>query len=102
MNSCAAQSLQRFKDSGACWRKSGVVTGHTTIVDVRQVPLWRRLPSILQAFDQLAAGDAIELVVDLDPWPLQTYVEATRAGVCDWQVIESGPAVWRVRLSRRS
>ncbi len=72
----------------------------TTVVDVRHVPLWQRLPSILQAFDQLTVGTAIELVVDLDPWPLRSYFEATRAGACDWQPIESGPEVWRVRLSR--
>ena len=76
------------------------MTAHTTVVDVRQVPLWRRLPSILAAFDALAPGDAVELVVDLDPWPLRSYVEATRRGQCEWQAVESGPRVWRVRLTR--
>jgi uncharacterized protein (DUF2249 family) len=93
--------LPRFKDSAACAHQSATVTAHTTVVDVRQVPLWRRLPSILAAFDALAAGDAIELVVDLDPWPLRSYVEATRGGQCEWRAIESGPLVWRVRLERR-
>jgi uncharacterized protein (DUF2249 family) len=83
-----------------CWRKSFTVTAHTTVVDVRHVPLWRRLPSILQAFDQLASGDAIELIVDLDPWPLLSYLEATRAGACAWQTLEGGPQTWRVRLAR--
>jgi uncharacterized protein (DUF2249 family) len=95
-----AQSLPRFKDMGLCWRKSFTVTAHTTIVDVRSVPLWRRLASILQAFDQLTPGDAMELIVDLDPWPLRSYVEATRAGACEWQALEDGPQSWRVRLTR--
>jgi uncharacterized protein (DUF2249 family) len=71
------------------------------VVDVRTVPFWRRLPLILQAFDQLDSGDAIELVVDLDPWPLQGHLDVTRAGQCDWQVLEAGPQTWRVRLQRR-
>ncbi len=78
------------------------MTAPTAVVDVRDVPLWRRLPSILAAFDQLAVGHAIELVVDLDPWPLRSYFEATRAGACEWQALESGPQTWRVRLSRRA
>jgi uncharacterized protein (DUF2249 family) len=92
--------LPRFKDSGLCWRKSALVTAHTTIVDVCSVPLWRRLPSILRAFEQLAPGDAIELIVDLDPWPLRNYLEATRAGACEWQTLEEGPQTWRVRVTR--
>jgi uncharacterized protein (DUF2249 family) len=92
--------LPRFKDSGLSWRKSAAVTSHTAIVDVRSVPLWRRLASILQAFDQLAAGDAIELIVDLDPWPLRSYFESTRADAFEWRTIEDGPQTWRVRLTR--
>jgi uncharacterized protein (DUF2249 family) len=71
------------------------------VIDVRDMPFWRRLPSILQAFDAMQPGEAIELVVDLDPWPLKSYLDATRAGQCDWQALELGPITWRVRLQRR-
>lgn len=74
---------------------------HPVVVDVRDVPLWRRLPAILSAFDGLAPGDAIELVADLDPSPLHSYIDATRAGACEWHALESGPPAWRVRLLRR-
>lgn len=77
-----------------------VSPSHTTVVDVRNVPFWRRLPSILQAFDALEPGAAIELVVDLDPWPLESYLQATREGAFEWQGLVDGPAEWRVRLSR--
>lgn len=72
----------------------------TTVIDVRDVPFWRRLPSILQAVDALAPGEALELWVDIDPWPLRAHLDATRAGQWQWQEIESGPQVWRVRLQR--
>jgi uncharacterized protein (DUF2249 family) len=72
----------------------------TTVIDVRDVPFWRRLPSILQAIDALVPGEALELWVDIDPWPLRAHLEATRAGQWQWQDVESGPQVWRVRLQR--
>lgn len=72
----------------------------TIVMDVRSVPFWRRLPSILHAFDDLAPGQALELVVDLDPWPLHAHLDATRAGECAWQTLEDGPKTWRVRLLR--
>jgi uncharacterized protein (DUF2249 family) len=69
-------------------------------IDVRGLPHWQRLPPILQAFDALAPGEQIDLVVDLDPWPLRAYLDATRNGACDWQPITAGPPIWRVRLRR--
>jgi uncharacterized protein (DUF2249 family) len=94
--------LPRFKDIAGCPHQSAAVAPHTIVVDVRTMALWRRLPLILSAFDGLAPGDAIELVVDLDPWPLRSYFDTTRSGQCDWQALESGPKVWRVRVSRRA
>ena len=69
-------------------------------LDVRPLPYWQRLPPILQAFDQLALGEAVDLVVDLDPSPLRTYFDAGRPGECDWQTLAASPITWRVRLRR--
>jgi uncharacterized protein (DUF2249 family) len=92
--------LPRFKDSAACPTQSAAVSAHTTVLDVRHLPFWRRLPSILQAFDALGPGDAIELVVDVDPWPLKNYLQATREGAFEWRLIDDGPQLWRVRVER--
>ncbi len=73
---------------------------HSSILDVRNVPFWRRLPMILNAVAQLPCGSALELVVDLDPWPLRTHLQSMRTGAIDWEYLESGPQVWRIRLSR--
>jgi uncharacterized protein (DUF2249 family) len=94
--------LPPFKDTAPRAQDSAPVSAHTRVVDVRPVPLWRRLPSILAAFDALAPGEAIELVVDLDPWPLRGYFDATRPCACDWQPVTVGPPAWRVRLTRRT
>lgn len=70
------------------------------VLDVSDMPLWRRLPSILRALDALAEGSAIDLVVDLDPWPLKDHLEHTRAGRFEWCVMDDGPERWRVRVQR--
>jgi uncharacterized protein (DUF2249 family) len=72
----------------------------TTVIDVRSTPFWRRLAVIVQAFDRLAPGEALELVVDLDPWPLKTHLESTRPGQFGWRMLQDGPECWRTRLSR--
>jgi uncharacterized protein (DUF2249 family) len=78
-------------------------SGHeSSTLDVRQVPLWHRLPMILGAVDQLEPGATLELVADLDPWPLREVLAASRARlVLDWEVMDAGPETWRIRVSRR-
>lgn len=72
------------------------------ILDVRNIPFWHRLESILGALDRLPDGAGLELLADLDPWPLRSYLESTRGAGITWTYLESGPQVWRVRLERRS
>jgi uncharacterized protein (DUF2249 family) len=93
-------SLPRFKDSAVSASQSACVSAHSTVFDVRPLPFWHRLPAVLQALDQLPPGDAIELLVELDPWPLRQYLEATRRAAFEWQYVEYGPPTWRVRISR--
>lgn len=71
-----------------------------TVIDVRPIPFWRRLSSIQQAFDRLAPGELLEVVADLDPWPLRDHLDTTRPGQFVWQVVETGPECWRVSLLR--
>lgn len=73
---------------------------HDQCLDVRTVPLWHRLEAVLAAVDRLAPGAAFELTADIDPWPLHQYLEATRRIAFGWQVLDSGPKTWRVRIIR--
>jgi uncharacterized protein (DUF2249 family) len=73
---------------------------HDDCLDVRPLPFWRRLDAILAACDRLQPGEALELVVEIDPWPLRTYLEDTRRTAFEWHYLESGPQTWRVRVSR--
>lgn len=71
-----------------------------TMIDVREIAPRERHPLIFQTFDELAAGDAFELVNDHDPKPLCYQFMAERPGQLGWDYLEEGPEVWRVRISK--
>lgn len=70
------------------------------MIDVREIAPRERHPLIFQTFDDLATGEAFELVNDHDPKPLYYQLMAERPGQLGWEYLEEGPEVWRVRLSK--
>lgn len=71
------------------------------VLDASLIPFWRRLPAVVAALDGMSPGESMDLIVDLDPWPLKAHLELTRPRAFDWQPHEQGPQRWRVRLTRR-
>jgi len=71
------------------------------IVDVRELPPHERHPVIFDCFDELAPGEALELVNDHDPQPLYSQFMAEFPGAAGWEYVERGPEVWRVRIVKR-
>lgn len=71
-----------------------------TILDVRAIIPRERHPRIFNTFDALAAGQAFTLVNDHDPKPLYYQLAAERPGAFDWDYLEAGPDVWRVRITK--
>ncbi len=69
-------------------------------IDVRTVPPAQRHPLIFGTFDALATGQALEIVNDHDPVPLNYQFQQTRAGQFDWQYLQAGPDLWHVRVAR--
>jgi uncharacterized protein (DUF2249 family) len=76
------------------------VTAPDRILDVRQEIPRRRHELILQAFQDLAPGQAYVLVNDHDPKPLRYQFDAEQSGRFSWEYLEQGPEVWRVRIGR--
>lgn len=76
------------------------MTEQNTVLDVREIPPRDRHPLIFQTFDNLASGEFFELVNDHDPKPLFYQFSFEREGTFDWQYLEEGPEVWRVRISK--
>ena len=74
----------------------------TATLDVRQTPPAQRHPLIFQTFEALKPGEAFILVNDHDPKPLYYQFKFEREGQFSWDYVESGPAVWRVRIGRKA
>lgn len=70
-------------------------------LDVRALPPRQRHSLIFDTCGKLDVGNAVLLVNDHDPKPLYYQFEAERPGEFGWEYVESGPAVWRVRITRK-
>lgn len=69
-------------------------------IDVRQIAPRDRHAAIFDRFDALRVGEALELVNDHDPVPLLAQFEERLAGRVEWNTLESGPELWRVRIAK--
>ncbi len=81
------------------WEVMPVAVEQQTL-DVREIPPVRRHPLIFQTFDALKPGEAFILVNDHDPKPLYYQLRFERPDTFNWEYLEQGPEVWRVRISR--
>jgi len=70
------------------------------VLDVRSMPLPERHPRIFETFDRLAPGASFVLVNDHDPKPLYYEFLHERTGQFAWESLETGPRVWRVRITK--
>lgn len=71
-------------------------------LDVRPVEPKDRFETIIGTYESLSAGDAMLLTVDHDPTCMYYTLQATRGDeTFDFEYLERGPEVWRVRVSRK-
>lgn len=73
-----------------------------TVVDVRTIVPRERHPLIFSTFAGLQPGQDFLLVNDHDPKPLYYQFQAEAGASFEWQYLEQGPEVWRVRIGRRA
>lgn len=69
-------------------------------LDVRPMAPAQRHEKIFAAYGALAPGTGFVLVNDHDPKPLRYQFEAEHPDEHTWEVLEDGPAVWRVRIGK--
>ncbi len=74
--------------------------GTEAVLDVRALAPAQRHERIFATYGDLGPGTAFVLVNDHDPKPLRYQFEAEHRGDFSWDVLEAGPAVWRVRIGR--
>jgi uncharacterized protein (DUF2249 family) len=71
-------------------------------LDVRPLRKSDKHPAIFAAYGGLPVGRSFVLVNNHDPKHLHEEFEADHAGSYDWQYVEKGPTVWRIRISKLS
>jgi uncharacterized protein (DUF2249 family) len=70
------------------------------IVDTRTEPDLSCADQTNNAYDALSAGESLEIVADHDPQPLYFMLRAERGETFTWDLVESGPQLWRARVRR--
>lgn len=72
------------------------------VLDVREVPPRQRHPLIFNTFESLKRDQSFVLVNDHDPKPLFYEFRAERPDQFSWDPLETGPEVWRIRITKRA
>lgn len=69
-------------------------------VDVRAMAPAQRHAHIFNVWGELPQGEAMELINDHDPLPLYYQFACEHTGTFQWEYLEKGPEVWRVRIAK--
>lgn len=70
------------------------------VLDTRVIPHAIRHATIFGALESLGVGITLELVANHMPAPLLTQLEQREPGKFDMELVEEGPEVWRLQLTR--
>jgi len=70
------------------------------LIDVRTMQPRDRHPAIFGTWQQINDGESILLVNDHDPLPLYFQFACEHAGTFQWQYLDQGPEIWRVRIDK--
>ena len=71
-------------------------------LDLRQIAPPQRHAMIFSTFEALQPGQALELVNDHNPQPLNEQFQMRSPGQFSWTALEQGPEVWRVQIGKKA
>jgi CRP-like cAMP-binding protein len=71
-------------------------------LDIRGLPVWERVPLVLEALDRVPHGSPVSFITDIEPRGLSARVLDDRFGPMLVETASLGPDRWRVRMTRRS
>ena len=69
-------------------------------LDLRQIAPPQRHALIFSTFEALLPGQALELINDHNPQPLNDQFQMRSPGQFSWNILEQGPQVWRVQIAK--
>jgi uncharacterized protein (DUF2249 family) len=76
------------------------LAAETPSIDLRSIAAQERPARIFAAFESLAAGESIDLLSDREPLALRARFMQQWPGKFSWDVLQAGPAQWRIRVGR--
>jgi regulator of cell morphogenesis and NO signaling len=71
------------------------------ILNVTAIEPKLKHPTIFQKFDELKPGESLTIHNDHDPKPLYYQLLGERGNIFTWEYLEQGPALWRIKISKR-
>ena len=75
----------------------------TSTLDIRPTEPKHRFETIMSAYESLAPGETMRLIVDHDPRCMYYTLQATRGDESfDFAYVENGPLVWQVLVTRKN
>ncbi|HEX3023791.1 MAG TPA: iron-sulfur cluster repair di-iron protein [Chitinophagaceae bacterium] len=69
---------------------------NVTVIDPRL-----KHPTIFARFDELKEGESLTIHNDHDPKPLYYQLLGERGNIFEWEYLEQGPELWKVKISKR-
>ena len=71
------------------------------VLDVRHVPAAERSLLVLQAFEAIHSRSSFVLITDVNPEMLHNQFDLELGDRCAWEVLQNGPEIWQVFISKR-
>ena len=71
------------------------------IINVPLIEPRLKHPTIFEKFDAMPEGQSLVILNDHDPKPVYYQLLGERGNVFNWEYLEQGPELWRVRITKK-
>ncbi|KAA9038024.1 iron-sulfur cluster repair di-iron protein [Ginsengibacter hankyongi] len=71
------------------------------VLNVTQIEPRLKHPTIFIRFDELEPGESLTIHNDHDPKPLYYQLLGERGNIFEWEYLEQGPQLWRVKIAKK-
>lgn len=71
------------------------------VLNVTQIEPRLKHPTIFTRFDELEPGESLTIHNDHDPKPLYYQLLGERGNIFEWEYLEQGPQLWRVKIAKK-
>lgn len=75
--------------------------GKENILNVTLIGPRFKHPTIFVRFDELVSGESLTIHNDHDPKPLYYQLLGERGNIFNWEYLEQGPQLWRVKITKK-